>query len=169
MRIITEDLDFVYDRNKADIDRVLELTEKYMDGTITQEEIAEWNAGLKGALNLSDLERNEYNLYYLAYILQISITTKYNPSTHQYSIPDIPRPDYYTDLRQNARTIRNTASSLGYIHSDTPTVPASPLNTFDKWNDIEKLLFDIYEMIKINQEDYLYCGEFYGGESIGIL
>ena len=45
---------WITDRTQADIDRVKELTAKARSGTWTEEEQAEWAAGMKGALSYTD-------------------------------------------------------------------------------------------------------------------
>ena len=53
---------FVYDRTQEDVFRAIELNGgKYINRTITPEEKEEWMAGIKGALNLLDLQRIEWN------------------------------------------------------------------------------------------------------------
>ena len=50
---------WITDRTQADIDRVKELTAKARSGTWTEEEQAEWAAGMKGALSYTDYNRIE--------------------------------------------------------------------------------------------------------------
>lgn len=144
---------FIFDRTQADVDRVKELSAiGWAD--MTEQERAEWAAGMKGALNRSDLLRIENNCSVIAQLLNLSIVTCN-------SIPDFPGEEYFTNLLKNVATIR----AAGAIKKDTPAVPDMPLNHWRKLNSIEKILFDAYEHSGISK----YAGEFYAGEAIELL
>ena len=63
-------MEWVYDRTQADVERVKVLNDKYAAGTISEEEKMEWAAGMKGALNVADLNRIESNIREIAETLQ---------------------------------------------------------------------------------------------------
>ena len=63
---------WITDRTQADIDRVKELTAKARSGTWTEEEQAEWAAGMKGALSYTDYNRIENGIKELAEIVGAS-------------------------------------------------------------------------------------------------
>lgn len=153
-------MEFVYDRTQADVDRVTELNRKYIIGTITAEEKAEWAVGIKGALNLADVNRVESNMMAIAAEIAASVSTK------TWSTEVALRESDYTRILSNLGTIR-----AGYgIMSDTPLVPEHPVNTFQKWNDIEKILYDVHYVYTHVQMDRFYCGsDVFAGEGIGVL
>lgn len=154
-----EDLTFIYDRAQEDVERIKELTEKYLNGTITDEEKSEWNGNSKGAFNLLDINRIEHNISSIASLLIVFVDTK------QWKYGDIPRVSDYERIRTNVQKIEDS-----WILSDLPEVPEQPLNTFQKWNDIEKILHDIYRNYKRYRESYYYCGtEIFAGEECGDL
>ena len=157
---------FVYDRTQEDVDRVKELNRKYLDGTITEEEKQEWNTGingkvgLKGALNLSDIKRIENNVKVIGALVAAAV------SVREWDYGDIPRVSDYTRRCGNVQKIRSTF----IVHADTPQVPKQPLNTYQKWNDIEKILHDVYYIYVRLKNSYYYCGtEMCAGEGIGDL
>lgn len=153
-------MEFVYDRTQADVDRAKELNQKYLSRTITDDEKAEWAAGIKGALNLADLNRIEGNTAQLASLLAVTIQTK----TWNYN--DIPRSSDYLRIRNNVQTIRDAWAAL----SDTPDTPTQPLTTYQKWNDIERILHDVNYVYERIMNSYYYCDtEIYAGEGVGIL
>lgn len=153
-------MEFVYDRTQSDVDRVKELNRKYLSRTITEEEKTEWSAGLKGALNISDLNRIESNTAQLASLLAVTVQTK----TWDYN--DIPRANDYLRIRNNVQAVRDAWASL----SDTPETPTQPLITFQKWNDIERILHDVNYVYERTMNSYYYCDtEIYAGEGAGIL
>ena len=155
---------FVYDRTQEDVDRVKYLNEQYLKGIITDDERQEWNTGinwklgLKGAFNLSDIKRNENNCKIIGNLVSVPVNIK------EWKYGDIPRASDYHRIRDNVQKIRNAWISL----SDTPQVPSQPLNTYQKWNDIERILHDVYYTYVRIKNSYYYCGmEMYTGEGIG--
>lgn len=153
-------MEWVYDRKQADVDRAKELTEKYLSGVITNAELIEWRSGLKGTLNLSDLNRIEGNTAELAQLVAASVQTR------TWSYGDIPRVSDYFRLIKNVQSIRNAWGAL----AKTPETPMQPLNTYQKWNDIEKILHDVHYVFERTAQSYYYCGdEIFAGEGIGII
>lgn len=155
---------FVYDRTQADVDRVRYLNERYINGTITDEEIQEWNTGingklgLKGAFNLSDIKRNENNCKIIGGLVETEVDVK------EWEYGDIPRVSDYLRIRDNVQKIRDAYLT----YSDTPPTPTQPLNTYQKWNDLERILHDVYFIYTANKNSYYYCDtEMYAGEGIG--
>lgn len=158
-------IDPIYDRSQADVDRIKELN-RIGYHNMTADEKTEWLLDSKGALNTSDLTRIENNVQILSDVFELDLTT------YDGNIPEVPMTDYYANLRSNAQEIRDT----GYIHADTPTVPSSPLNAYSKWNDIEKILYDVHKVLTDNFFHYAHTvpvsGEYggvYAGETIGLL
>ena len=125
---------FVHDRTQEDVLRVARLNDKYLNLEITKEERDEWLAGIKGALNASDLQRIEWNTRLIGELELLRLTL----SVREWERPDIPRVSDFTRLLDNVRQIRESGMTL----PDTPQVPEHPLNTYQKWNDIEKILHD---------------------------
>ncbi len=160
------DLSFVYDRTQADVDRVKELNTKYLDGTITEDERREWNIGingshgLKGAFNLADIKRIEGNAQIIGALVAVTVNIK------EWGYGDIPRVSDYARIRENVRKIQDALMVL----SDTPEIPDQPFNTYQKWNDIERILHDVYCIYVRYKNSYYYCStEMYAGEGIGDL
>lgn len=153
-------MDFVYDRKQEDVDLVKQLNEKMLTGTASAEEREVWKNGLKGALNNTDLNRIEENAERIAEEIAVMVSVK------TWNMAALPRASDYQRILQNVSKIR-----AGYgIMSDTPPVPKQPLNTYQKWNDIEKILYGVHYVYTHVQADLLYCGaEVYAGEGVGLL
>lgn len=148
---------FVYDRTQADVDRVKVLAKKGFSG-MTEAEQTEWLAGMKGALNLSDLSRIVNAMVYIAGWLGVSISTK--------SVPSMPKAAFYKSMLSDIAKLRSTT----LVHADTPVTPVRPVNTYQKVNDIEHILHDIYSIIADpNQYCYYSGNEISAGDSIGAL
>lgn len=157
---------FVYDRTQADVDRVKYLNERYLNGTITEEEKREWNTGingkvgLKGAFNLSDIKRIENNVRIIGKLVSATVDVK------EWEYGDIPRVSDYARIRDNVQKVKNAFIA----YRDTPGIPDQPLNTYQKWNDIEQILHDVYYIYVRLKNSYYYCDtEMYAGEGIGDL
>lgn len=150
--------DAIYDRTEQDVARVKYLTKQYLNGSITQAEKVEYADDLKGALNRSDLERIINNIELLNEVLELSLDVPTIP-------PHYPADtDFYEDLLDCVATIRASYA----IHADTPQTPSQPLNLYTKWNDIEKILFDIYDILN-TQFVYYSIDEIYCGDTFGLL
>lgn len=155
-------MEFVYDRTAEDVERVIELTKKYQEVTITEEEKVIWNSGMKGAINWMDLNRIESNISAIASIVSAQISA----GRTDWKISDIPLPRDYERIRENVQRIKDTRSWLSFV-SD---VPEHPINTYQKWNDIEKIGYDIYINYIFTLESMYRCGEeLCAGEGVGIL
>jgi hypothetical protein len=137
---------FVYDRTAEDVARVKELR---MIGwqNLSDEQKQEWLGGLKGAFNLSDVKRNENNCFVLAQLLNVSLVT------YRDNLPKHPDREYFENLRKNVQALRD----VGYRFIETPEVPPQPINTYQKVNDLEKILHDVYEVY--NSNFTYYAGE----------
>ena len=148
---------FVYDRTKEDVDRVKKLKEMGWS-RMSAAQRQEWMKGMKGAFNLSDIKRNENNCYIIAGILNVPLIT------YRDNLPLYPDTAYFDNLLKNVATLRE----VGYRYADTPEVPEKPINTYQKVNDIEKILHDIYEVYNSNFS--YYAGEgLYAGQETGLL
>lgn len=148
-------IEAVTDRSQSDVYRVLELLKKGWKD-FSDSEKQEWSAGMKGSLNTSDLTRIQNNIQLLSDVLELNLTVS--------EVPEFPTVSLFNEIRENTGKIRNAYC----IHSTTPIVPNEPLNTFEKWNDIERILDDVYKIL-LNNFHY-YCGtEIYAGESNGLL
>ena len=151
-------LDFIYDRTEEDLKRAAYLTAQVNAGTATEREYAQWLTDLKGMMNRSDFVRNCTNIYILSVFIGNEINTN--------NIPELPMPGYYNLFLGWVQTIRDS----GFIRSTTPQVPQRPLNTIQKWNDIEQILYDVFSTVNTLRDTIWYCGEdAYAGGDIAVL
>lgn len=148
--------DAVYDRTTADVEEARRLLEKGFSN-MTETERSKFLSGLKGSLNVSDIERIVNNINIILLTLeageQISIDTN-NPLNES----------VFADILDRLTLIW----SMNIKHSTTPKVPSIPINTFEKVNDIEHLLNDVYEILMSNF--FYYCGDgLYAGGEVALL
>lgn len=146
----------IYDRTQADVDRVRYLNRQLQLDQATQAEKNEWRSDLKGALNTSDLERVYQNITLLANELDVVLRPQILPPGA------IANTDWYERLLENVNILREA----WFVRSDTPATPTSPLNTYQKWNDIEKIIFDMMNLYVTSTLTYSYAGsELYGDDN----
>ena len=141
----------ILDRTQEDVDRVKYLTRQILTRQATEDEFREFQKNLKGALNYSDLDRIEYNMYIIKSMFS------YDSGGFEIELEDmdreyIPRVSYFPILLHNTQVIRDTM----YILSTTPEVPEMPLNHFKDWNDIEQILYDVYWMKRRFERSFYY-------------
>lgn len=160
-------MEWIFDRTQEDVDRAIYLNQKYMSGTITDEEKAEWQSDSKGTLNASDLNRIEGNIAELANDIAKEVLSFDLKSivAKQWSGTDLPRVSDFLRIRNNVQAIRDA----WYTTGSTPDTPEPPLNYFEKINDIERILHDLYETYLATISHYDYCGEFYAGEEVAYI
>lgn len=116
----------IYDRTQSDID----------------------NKTAKGYLNISDLNRIEGNIAYVAEIMGVSVQKK------EWNILSLPTSADFTRIGNNIATLEKKI-----IFTTYEDYPDNPINTFDKVNIIEALIMAIkgdYELI-LGQTKY--CGD----------
>lgn len=151
-------MDFIYDRTQADVDRAKELNSKYISGTITEDEMEEWASSMKGACNASDLNRIEGNTKVLSDFFASPVSVK------SWTSAEIPRRSDYLRIINNVKKIRSAWFGL----TNTPQTPSQPLNTYQKWNDIERILHDLNYTYQRYLNSFYYCNsEIFAGEGIG--
>lgn len=119
----------ITDRSKDDI---LLYNNMFQKGwkNFSDEEKELWSKGMKGALNTTDINRVQNNIEYLADLQGIDVTVTYIDSL--FFTPDIEE-----EIQGNIETI-------------TGHLPRLPLNTFEKWNDIEQALKEKFVQLTMN-------------------
>lgn len=139
---------WIIDRTDDDVAQVKSLALKAKAGTWTEEEQAEWAAGMKGALSYMDYNRIEGGIQEIADILNASVSVKTDWDVNGYlTVSDASRWLF------NIGAIRSLCSGK----NNTPETPAS-LNClhYTIINQVEEVLLDI-ETIANNH--LIYCSE----------
>lgn len=154
----------IYDRTAADVERVYELAllwvlgddgKPIFVGTAAQK--AEWDAGLKGAYNDTDLNRVGTALEYLsarlaaaAYPVTVTPKTDWVGGEH----PDIPSIQQIEAYLQQVSAIR---AALPLLPS-TPAVPETAGLNWQGANDIEQILADVDRLLTNAAAAFRHCG-----------
>ena len=150
----------ITDRTPADVERVKRLAAKGY-ANMTEAERNEWNAGLKGAYNASDLNRVEAAMVYLAdrfNALGYSVT----PMTPRiWRAEDAPLPEDMAEYLSEVEKLRAVIP----VMQTTPDVPPDIEKlTYSEANDIEKILLDINTLLNNMTAAWFYSGDIYSGE-----
>lgn len=157
-------MDFIVDRNLLDITNAKEMISKILAfgySSLTDAEKSQWESALKGFLNYTDLNRIEGNIQEVADTLEISVDI----GKTDWVMNSFPTLSDFQRIRDNTQKIR----SSGYARKDTPLTPVLPLNTYNKINDIEKILLDVFSLYEQTRDSVIYIDEIYIDESIGDL
>lgn len=125
----------ITDRTILDIDKLQEYDEIGYKN-LTTEQKNEWLSGMKGALNSSDLNRIESNQQYILNILsnQYILTFKTN-----WLMTDFVEDSDENRILSNLKTLMQP-----FNFEEEPQVPEKPLNYFEKINQIENIILQIY-------------------------
>ncbi len=156
--------DLIFDRTALDVEYVKRLREKINSNgidSLTEIERIAWNSGLKGSYNAKDFNRVKEWTEYLAslfnqYEYKVSITSRSVLS--RYSFP------LSSDIQVYLTNIQNLINAY-YVMPTTPQLPASMQHLgYSGANAIEKILYDLNELLKGMVAHFCYLGEIYIGE-----
>lgn len=125
----------ITDRSILDIQKLQEYDEIGYKN-LTTEQKNEWLSGMKGALNSSDLNRIESNQQYILNLLsnQYILTFKTN-----WLMTDFVEDSDENRILMNLKTLMQP-----FNFEEEPQVPEKPLNYFEKINQIENIILQIY-------------------------
>ena len=126
----------ITDRTILDIDKLQEYDEIGYKN-LTTEQKDEWLSGMKGALNSSDLNRIESNQQYIFTLLsnQYILTFKTN-----WLMTDFVEDSDENRILMNLKTLMQP-----FNFEEEPQVPEKPLNYFEKINQIENIILQMYD------------------------
>lgn len=138
----------ITDRTQSDVDYALENQSSASD--------------LKGAWNISDINRVIDNSIYLRDILiSYGYDISFTDQTHL-TEADIP---YITSV---IKVLKDNVKALvdGFYSSGNPTISYSALPNYTMANDLETNLVITKTLIENMIEEFVYCGTFYCGEDL---
>ncbi len=109
------------------------------------------NKTIKARMNYTDLNRLEENIKTVADLFNIPFTQE------TWLIYEFPRVSDYQRWKVAVDLIKSAYDVLQIS-------PNRPFNTYQKWNELEYLLFYTDKIFNENEQAKSYCGEFYCGE-----
>ena len=152
----------ITDRTVADFQRWRTLRDKGMQN-MTAEELAEWKAGMKGAYNVSDLNRV---CAALNYVRDRLIDAGYIGGNYFVLRTDWKQSDILT--ASDFSLLIFAVEMIRAAMTQYRTTPATPQDTgsldIEGANNIEKIILDIDELINKMQAARFYGGDLYSGE-----
>lgn len=150
-------IELITDRTAQDVARVKELTFKDM----TEEELTEWLAGMKGAYNYTDLNRVNEAVIYVTERLK-TVGWYIEPITKtDWTMTDFPTASDMKIYLDNIRLIRSC------LPTNIPQVPADMDKlSYEEANTIERILILIDDVITNIMDNIFYSNEIYAGEVI---
>ena len=129
------------------------VTNRTLDDVLARNEL--------GVLNASDLNRIDGNMQELAKKLGVTIAPAKN-----WTNSSIPVVSDYERIINSTKAVRSALK----VPEPMPEVPAMPLNSFDKYNAIEKIQLMLYTQYRILQDAKIFAGEgYYSGDKIGVI
>lgn len=156
------EISFIFDRTNEDLAIATELREKIATigyDKLTDYEKELWNSDLKGCRNASDLNRIGNacniisNMMYTAGIIEEEFHIK--DDWEQIDIPSIWNME---NLLGIIVVLREIASEYD---KTIEKVPNNPINTIEKMNLVERILYEVYNITNIILTDRQVCGEGY--------
>ena len=151
----------ITDRTQADVNRVRVLAEKGWDG-MTEEEQSEWKGDLKGAYNVSDMNRVNAAMSYISGRLEgFGYDNGYADQGITWTDGDKPNQDQLTAYLDNVKAVRAALAVL-------PTTPPAPDDmaglTYIEANNIEQILLDVDDLLTRMSAAWYYSGDLYSAE-----
>lgn len=147
----------IFDRTQEDVDFAIQKINEWVEkGSSVAREVRD----LKGCLNLSDLNRIEGNIDYLARTLE---EYQYNSGAICKKWTGTGLPDE-TDIKR----ILNNVRSIIDVFCQRPTAPFVPndLLKYQQVNDVEENLFLIKELLEIMVNSFKKSGTFNSGSTM---
>jgi len=156
----------IIDRSLSDVESLLlklSIVNTVGWSNLTVEQKNDWLLDNKGAFNSSDNDRVVNNILHLQNLLNVGfgIVVNLDPM-----LSGLSKSDYYTLSQFDAiRGNINKLTNASYKYASTPNVNFSTTVNFQIMNDIEKVLFDLKEILEKIPIGFIYCGSFNCGQT----
>jgi hypothetical protein len=153
-------LSLVTDRTERDVERWRLLHAKGWAG-MTEEERAEWRAGMKGAYNYEDMNRVESAVVFISNRLTEAgypVSPTVNPA---WSVKDHPSKADMDRYLGNIALLR----AMLPLYKETPRAPSTSKRLdYLAANDIETILADLDRQLSAISQSWYYAGDVFSGE-----
>ena len=153
-------LSLITDRSERDVERWRMLHNKGY-AALTEAEKAEWDAGMKGAYNHTDMNRVESAVVFIANRLKeagIYVEPIVHPEWH---VGDHPTREDMIRYYDNIALLRKALP----LYKTTPAAPTTSKRLdYLAANDIEKILSDLDRQITAINQSWYYAGDVFAGE-----
>ena len=150
----------ITDRTAHDVYRWKALRDKGWQ-SMTDDEKAEWLAGMKGAYNYADFNRVESAVDYVARKLEAAGYITGIATKSDWKMTDLPTKEDMDRYFGNVATLRAMVQVL-------PTTPKAPTTktkfTHDGANNLEQIILDVGELSEKMYQAWHYAGDLMCGE-----
>ena len=155
-------MDFITDRNEADVARWKTLHDKGWHA-MTDAERAEWQSYMKGCYNFSDMNRVELAVQELSgRLTELGYTPPALQTKTAWSTVDVPTKADFDRYFGNVAALKQVLPTF-------PSSPATPTTAqrfdYQKANDLEKILLDIDVAITNLKKAWYFTGDIFAGEA----
>lgn len=158
--VIYYGLHLITDRTLADVERVAALAKKGWEN-MTPAERSEWERGMKGAYNYSDLNRVQSAVRFLRDRLSGAGYTVTISDHKTWMTNDVPTRTDMANYLADVRAIRNVYA----LPETTPQVPNTMARlNYVRANNIEQILAEVDRLSAGVVPHVVQSGEIYGGE-----
>lgn len=148
----------IFDRNSNDVIRSLELRKKIQKGyDLTEEETEEIE---RGTLTINTLNRIEDKISELKNILDDMDYKSENLTSYRWNFGDFFLQKDFERILDSIKKLKNSF----FVYQYTPDIPGLNYRHFQNINDVEKIIFDISQMIDDVLNNYRECGNTECGE-----
>lgn len=147
----------IFDRTAEDVEQARTLRAKLGNGeTLTE---SEYTTLERGTMTLTTLNRIDGKTDEINELLTAMGYYGANIVTKTWTKEDIFNSDNFKQIIKNLVSLRNAF----YVYSDTPITPEAQYH-YEAINKIEKILYDLREMVDDVKGNYRICGTFECGE-----
>lgn len=156
------EISFVFDRTLEDLSVAKTLRDKIFEigyDKLTDAEKELWNTDLKGCRNASDLNRigNACNII-ASMMYTVGLIPEEIHVKDDWTISEIPSVYEIENLLGAIEVLRSVAIRYD---NNIDNVPNNPINTIEKMNLVERILYEVYNITNIILTDRQVCGEDY--------
>lgn len=148
----------IFNRTQEDVDKAKQIREEKVKkfSTLSENEKTTLERGFFTVNTLNRIEQKQHELY--AKLLEYGYDTGCTNKT-DWTSDDIVKENVYTRLLNN---LNNLKKGFTYLKNGTET-PKSMLD-FEKLNDVEKILYDIENLLNNMVNSWIYvCDEYFCG------
>lgn len=127
--------------------------------SMTGEQLATWNSGMKGAYKASDFNRVSEAYNYLAEIMKtLGIISYYAPLKTTWETGETPLVEQRAAYIDGIAQLKNAVSASGSLPSSLDAL------TYTDANNIETVLINVYRRIQEMDSSIPHSGEWFSGE-----
>ena len=149
----------IFNRTQNDVDNAIALRKEKIQTfqELTEDEIKILE---KGTLTINTLNRIENKQNELKQLFENDFYFVGDIQSREWNYTDYFKPEDFDRIILNLEKLRKAY----FVYKDTPRTPSSNYRHYQVINDVEKILYDLEEMIEDLKNHYRQCGAYECGE-----